>query len=188
MRSFGGDDDHPTIGHFGQIFRLLSLYTPLKMATKENCTGDADPVLVSIEESLSSKRLEVFQQKKEREDKFGQLIHTVVLEKLPEGDPNQHSYGRPTAADAALYYLAGYVVKKEGKFSSCHDCKATFLATDGVPPAAILTEMRSFFSGPLQLPSKALTAMLKHIEKAIAVRTKSNVVFGDLFWCIVEDL
>lgn len=59
------------IGQFGQIFRLLSLYTPLKMATKGNCTGDTDPVRVSVEESLSSKRLEVLQQKKEREDKLG---------------------------------------------------------------------------------------------------------------------
>lgn len=59
------------IGQFGQIFRLSSLYTPLKMAMKGNCTGDADPVRVSVEESLSSKRLEVLQQKKEREDKLG---------------------------------------------------------------------------------------------------------------------
>lgn len=132
--------------------------------------------------------MKFFSKKKERKDKLGQLIHTIALEKLPEGDPNQHSYGRPTATDAALYYLAGYVVKKAGKFSSCHECKATLLATDGVPPAAIFTEMRSFVPGALQLPSKALTALLTRIEKAIAVRTKSNVVFGDLFWCTVEDL
>lgn len=58
VRSFGGDEDHPTITHFGQIFRLLSLYTPLKMATKGNCTGEADPVLVTVEQSLSAKKLE----------------------------------------------------------------------------------------------------------------------------------
>ncbi|KAL1417883.1 hypothetical protein MTO96_006055 [Rhipicephalus appendiculatus] len=38
VRNFGGDEDHPTITHFSQIFRLLSLYTPLKMATKGNCS------------------------------------------------------------------------------------------------------------------------------------------------------
>lgn len=42
--------------------------------------------------------------------------------------------------------------------------------------------------GTLKLPSKIPTALLTHIEKAIAVRSKSNVVFGDFFWCIVEDL
>lgn len=188
VRSFGGDEDHPTIVHFGQIFRLLSLYTPLKMATKGNCTGDADPVLVTMEESLSSKRLEVLHQKKEREDKLGQLMHSIVLEKLPEEDANQHDYCRPTPHDAALYYLAGYVVKKAEKFSSCGDCKATLLATNDVPSAAILTEMRSFVPGALQLPSKDLTSLLTDVESAITERTRDNVVFGDLFWCIVKDL
>lgn len=68
MRSFGGDEDHPTIVHFGHIFRLLSVYAPLKMVKRGNCTGDADPVCVTMERSLSSKRLEVLQQKKDRED------------------------------------------------------------------------------------------------------------------------
>ncbi|KAL3208653.1 hypothetical protein MRX96_052505 [Rhipicephalus microplus] len=111
-----------------------------------------------MEESLSSKRLEVLHQKKEREDKLGQLMHSIVLEKLPEEDANQHDYGRPTPHDAALYYLAGYVVKKAEKFSSCGDCKATLLATNDVPSAAILTETRSFVPGALQLPSKDLTS------------------------------
>ncbi|KAH9364935.1 hypothetical protein HPB48_017970 [Haemaphysalis longicornis] len=39
VRGFGGDEDHPAISHFSQIFRLLSLYTPLKMATKGNCSS-----------------------------------------------------------------------------------------------------------------------------------------------------
>ncbi|KAL3260967.1 hypothetical protein MRX96_046210 [Rhipicephalus microplus] len=41
-----------------------------------------------IKESLSSKRLEVLHQKKEREDKLGQLMHSIVLKKLPEEDAN----------------------------------------------------------------------------------------------------
>ncbi|KAH8038615.1 hypothetical protein HPB51_002739 [Rhipicephalus microplus] len=158
------------------------------MATKGNCTGDAGPVLVTMEESLSSKRLEVLHQKKEREDKLGQLMHSIVLEKLPEENANQHDYGRPTPHDAALYYLAGYVVKKAEKFSSYGECKATLLATDDVPSAAILTEMRSFVPGALQLPSKDLTSLPTDVESAITERTRDNVVFGDLFWCIVKDL
>lgn len=63
VRLFGSDEDHPMIGHFGQIFRLLSLFTPLKMVTKGNRAGDADPILVSVEESFSTKKLEVLQQK-----------------------------------------------------------------------------------------------------------------------------
>ncbi|KAH8020367.1 hypothetical protein HPB51_001000 [Rhipicephalus microplus] len=37
VRSFHGDDDHPTIIQFSQIYRLLSLFTPLRNAVKGNC-------------------------------------------------------------------------------------------------------------------------------------------------------
>ncbi|KAL3226633.1 hypothetical protein MRX96_024833 [Rhipicephalus microplus] len=95
---------------------------------------------------------------------------------------------RKNSPKIKLYYLAGYVVKKAEKFSSCGDCKATLLATDDVPSAAILTEMRSFVPGALQLPSKDLTSLLTNVESAIMERTRDNVVFGDMFWCIVKDL
>ncbi|KAL3184658.1 hypothetical protein MRX96_005989 [Rhipicephalus microplus] len=55
VRSFHGDDDHPTIVPFSQIYRLLSLFTPVKNAVKGNCSGQADIVLVSLHESLGEK-------------------------------------------------------------------------------------------------------------------------------------
>ncbi|KAL1468080.1 hypothetical protein MTO96_041712, partial [Rhipicephalus appendiculatus] len=55
VRSFHGDDDHPTIVQFSQIYRLLSLFTPVKNAVRGNCSGQADTVLVSLHESLGEK-------------------------------------------------------------------------------------------------------------------------------------
>nr|XP_037275566.1 uncharacterized protein LOC119168265 [Rhipicephalus microplus] len=55
VRSFHGDDDHPTIIQFSQIYRLLSLFTPVRNAAKGNCPGPAEGVLVSIHESLAEK-------------------------------------------------------------------------------------------------------------------------------------
>ncbi|KAL3199749.1 hypothetical protein MRX96_053693, partial [Rhipicephalus microplus] len=55
VRSFHGDDDHPTIVQFSQIYRLLALFTPVKNAVKGNCSGQADTVLVSLHESLGEK-------------------------------------------------------------------------------------------------------------------------------------
>lgn len=77
VRSFGGDEDHSTVTHFSQIFRLLCLYTPLKIATKENCSGDADPELVTVEESLSGKKLAALSRKQAREEKLGQMLHKI---------------------------------------------------------------------------------------------------------------
>ncbi|KAH8038357.1 hypothetical protein HPB51_001140 [Rhipicephalus microplus] len=56
VRSFGGDEDHPTVTNFGQLFRLLSLYTPVKLAVKGNCEGGNDQVLLSALDSLGEKR------------------------------------------------------------------------------------------------------------------------------------
>ncbi|KAL3224804.1 hypothetical protein MRX96_049415 [Rhipicephalus microplus] len=56
VRSFHGDDDHPTIVQFGQVYRLLSLFTPVKKAVKGNCSSQADTVLVSLHESLGKKK------------------------------------------------------------------------------------------------------------------------------------
>lgn len=115
-------------------------------------------------------------------------MHNIVLEMLPEENANQHNYGRPTPHDAALYYPSGYVVKKAEKFSSCDDHKDDLLATDDVPPAAILTEVRSFVPGALQLPPKDLTPLFTRVESTITERTEDNVVFGDLLRCITGPL
>ncbi|KAH9381237.1 hypothetical protein HPB48_014452 [Haemaphysalis longicornis] len=47
VRTFGSNEHHPIITNFSQVFRLLSLHPPLKMATKGNCTDKANPVLIS---------------------------------------------------------------------------------------------------------------------------------------------
>ncbi|KAL1437648.1 hypothetical protein MTO96_048729 [Rhipicephalus appendiculatus] len=52
VRCIKGDEDHPSITQFSQIYRFLSLYTPLKTAIKGNCTGPCDSVLVSFHDSL----------------------------------------------------------------------------------------------------------------------------------------
>lgn len=188
VRSFGGDEDHPTITHFGQIFRLLCLYTPLKMATKGNCSGEADSVLVAVNESLSEKKLDALSRKEAREDKLGKCIsQTEFLEPAAE-DKLQHSYSRSTAKENALHYLAGYVAKKARKSTNCADCLVTLVSTDHVPPAANLTETRSFVPGALQHPSDALTSMLNDIERVIEKRTAKKEVFGDLFWVVVDEL
>lgn len=188
VRSFGGDEDHPTITHFSQIFRLLSLYTPLKMATKGNCTGEADPVLVAVNDSLSNEKVIALSKKEAREEQLAKVVSQIELREPVAADTLQHSYVRTTAQASALYYLGGYVAKKAHKFTSCEDCLATCVSDGHVPAAAALTEMKSFVPGSLQHPSGALTSMLSSIEHVIQRSTKDNKVFGDLFWNIMEEL
>ncbi|KAH7978010.1 hypothetical protein HPB49_004155 [Dermacentor silvarum] len=47
-RSFGGDESHPTVMNFSQIFRLLSLYTPIKTALRGSVQGEPNAVLLLV--------------------------------------------------------------------------------------------------------------------------------------------
>lgn len=81
------------------------------MATKGNCTGEANPVLISLEETLSNMKMSALLEKEARNEKLQSFLASVNLEECPEG-ATEHSYSRATPKDAVLYYLAGYVVKK----------------------------------------------------------------------------
>lgn len=68
--SGGGGEDHPTIPHSGQIFRHLSRY----MSMKGNCSGDADLVLVTLEPSLSTTKLEALSRKEDHQNKLATIL------------------------------------------------------------------------------------------------------------------
>lgn len=78
VRSFEGDEGHPTITNFSQLFRLLSLFTPVKLAVKGHCERDDDRVLLSTDESLGANRREAFIQKDtKRADLEATDIYTI---------------------------------------------------------------------------------------------------------------
>lgn len=85
-----------------------------------------------------------------------------------------------------MYYLAGYVVKKASKFSECVECRATITDTQSVPAASVLTEARSFVPGALKHPSKSLTELLGAVGSVVEAETKTQKVFGNLFWKTVD--
>ncbi|KAH8036549.1 hypothetical protein HPB51_001368 [Rhipicephalus microplus] len=141
------------------------------MATKGNCTGEANPVLISLEETLSNMKMSALLEKEARNEKLQSLVASVNLEECPEGAP-EHSYSSATPKDAVLYYLAGYVVKKALKFSECVECRATITDTQSVPAASVLTEARSFVPGVLKHPSKSLTELLGAVESVVEAEIK----------------
>ncbi|KAH7932730.1 hypothetical protein HPB49_001788 [Dermacentor silvarum] len=131
VRSFGGDEDHPTITHFSQIFRLLSLYTPLKMATKGNCTGEADPVLVAVNDSLSNEKVIALSKKEAREEQLAKVVSQIELREPVAADTLQHSYVRTTAQASALYYLGG---RHHNSSSPMLRSRRLAASTEKVPP------------------------------------------------------
>ncbi|KAH8018346.1 hypothetical protein HPB51_003302 [Rhipicephalus microplus] len=51
-RSFGGDEDHPTILSFSHIYRLLSLYTPVKASIAGNVQEEPTLILATVQETM----------------------------------------------------------------------------------------------------------------------------------------
>ncbi|KAK8780202.1 hypothetical protein V5799_018457 [Amblyomma americanum] len=111
VRSFGGDEDHPTVTNFGQLFRLISLYTPVKLAVKGNCEGGDDRVLLSAFASLGAKRREALTQKNMIKEEVWKRLTSIPFKDLCNL-PNDHVYSVPSPDTTALYYLSGYAAFK----------------------------------------------------------------------------
>ncbi|KAH6930019.1 hypothetical protein HPB50_007965 [Hyalomma asiaticum] len=165
-RSFGGDESHPTVVNFTQIFRLLSLYTSItsitvhihhiKTALRGSVQGEPNAVLVSVEDTLKtageahrSKRASL---RTEIEARLLEMTSFPCI--TPDQMSDEHSYFRSSPDGSVVYYLAGYVVHKMGKRKECQLClqdvssEASVIGSD-----AYLTTYRSFKEGSLRHPS-----------------------------------
>lgn len=191
MRSFGGDEDHPTVTKFSQLFRLLSLYTPVKVAVKGNCEGGSDRVLLSTFESLGEKRREALLQKSALKKHVWDQLMSIPLNDMPNSG-NDHMYNAPTPEKTALYYLAGYVAFKLKKNTSCENCKKKALGVqDDLPPEAVLVIERAYATGSLVYPSERLFACIGTVEYILSRTCKEACkedAFGDLFWKVLDSL
>nr|XP_037286254.1 uncharacterized protein LOC119179289 [Rhipicephalus microplus] len=187
VRSFGGDEDHPTVTKFSQLFRLLSLYTPVKVAVKGNCESGSDRVLLSAFESLGEKRREALVRKSAMKDKVWQQLMSIPFHAL-SSDADDHEYNAPSPEATALYYLAGYVAFKLKKTTRCEVCKEDALGRrDSLSKEAILVIEREYVCGSLAYPSEKLLACVSTVERTIKHASKGTC-FGDLFWDVLDAL
>ncbi|KAH6936037.1 hypothetical protein HPB50_012802 [Hyalomma asiaticum] len=144
VRSFESDEDHPTVTKSSQLFRLLSLYTPVKVAVKGNCESGSDRVLLSAFESLGEKRREALVRKSAMKDKVWQQLMSIPFHDLSRV-PDDHGYNVPSPEATALYYLAGYVAFKLKKTTRCEVCKEDALGRrDSLPKKALLVIEREY--------------------------------------------
>lgn len=152
VRSFRGDEDHPTVTKFSQLFRLLSLFTPVEVAMTGNW-----------ETGLGEKRHEGLIQKKARKERVWQELMAIPLRDLSNA-LNDHKYSLPSLEETALYYLAGYVAFKVKKKMQCELCKADALGRqDSLPREAMLIIERKYVSACLAYPSKKMFASVSTV-------------------------
>ncbi|KAH7978767.1 hypothetical protein HPB49_006698 [Dermacentor silvarum] len=187
LRSFGGDEDHPMVTKFSQIFRILSLYTPVKMAVKENCETGSDRILLSAFESLGAKRKDALRQKSVHKELVWKKLMAIPFTELCSA-ADDHGYNAPAPETTALYYLAGYVAFKLRKTTRCENCMKEALGShNSLPPEAVLVIERAFVTGSLVFPSNNLFTYISSVEHTFRQVCKGET-FGDLFWDVLDAL
>ncbi|KAH8033865.1 hypothetical protein HPB51_016637 [Rhipicephalus microplus] len=191
VRSFHGDDDHPTIIQFSQIYRLLSLFTPVRNAVKGSCSRPAEGVLVSIHESLAEKAKAAAELKLAVEAKLDKKLLGMVCTEDVCCDERDHGYQKAGAHEMVVYYLAGFVHKKITKTITCEECCALLTASpdqfnseETQLNQRRLTKLRSFKPGCLREVSFRLYALIKEVEEVVHDTLETSAVFGDIFWMV----
>ncbi|KAH8025801.1 hypothetical protein HPB51_012123 [Rhipicephalus microplus] len=168
-RSYGGDEDHPTLISFAHIYRLLSLYTPIGTCVTGNVSDEQTFVLATVADSMKRGRKDTLSSHERLQEairaKLAENSSTSQNETLTAPD---HGYSTPAAQDCVIYYLCGYLVHSYLKHQRCSDCVRNIQSENAECPEAFLTLEREFKHGSLKLPSWELFCMFRGIEAKIS--------------------
>ncbi|CAN7987259.1 unnamed protein product [Ixodes pacificus] len=158
VRSFGGDEDHPTIITFSYIYPLLSLYTPIKTALRGNIDGEPSTVLATMEEAMRLKK----------KDKQSQT--------------NAHDCIMFYISGSIVYKFS-----KRGVCKLClRDIEAASDVAAG--RTAYLTALRSFKEGSLKQPSLNIFTAFQVVEGTVAAVLDGTNICGDILWLVLDAL
>ncbi|KAH9364652.1 hypothetical protein HPB48_018460 [Haemaphysalis longicornis] len=100
-RTFGGDEDHPTVVSFSHIYRLLRLYTPIKTCIVGNVVPGPTLVLAAVQETMKAGKKE-WQATHERlqdeiKSKLSELCNSPKAAAARKCTAPDHSYSTLTA-------------------------------------------------------------------------------------------
>ncbi|KAH7969529.1 hypothetical protein HPB52_019305 [Rhipicephalus sanguineus] len=187
-RSFGGDEDHPTILSFSHIYRLLSLYAPVKASIAGNVQEEPTLILATVQGTMKQgKKQQLATYEKLRETISGKLSEVCLpgISSASQSGPTplpDHGYALPAAQECVVYYLCGYIVHSFLKHVYCAACISGIQSTNTQCPVSLLTLAREFRSGSLKYPSTELYTMFKRVEEKLSLVLEENHLCADMFW------
>lgn len=190
VRSFSGDEDHPTVVSFTQIYRLLSLYAPIKACIQGNVTEEPTHVLATMEETMKLKKQHHASAHEKLQDIINRKLALICEGAKGQGGSSMfdHSYGVPSSQDCIIYYICGYLVHSFTKHVKCKMCVLDIQSAQAQCPEAYFTLQKDFKQGSLKHPSQKMFNMLKEIEHQLAAALKENKLCSDMFWLLLEAL
>ncbi|CAL8122648.1 unnamed protein product [Orchesella dallaii] len=165
IRSYGGDDSHPTVTSFAHLFRLLTIYSPTDKIIHGNVKTDNESSLAvtAYVDALKSLRKSVIAKNKDSRE----LLEETLLSKLFCGEADQnvlqvvlhdHSYCLPSPLRSITYKLCGFVAFKAKSFSKCHSCVESLVDRNPSTSDMLFTKLKD--CGRLTYPSLALVRLL----------------------------
>lgn len=179
-RTFGGDEDHPTIVSFSHIYRLQSLYTPISACVVGNVSTETTVVLAAVKKKDEVWRARQGHITREVQRALRQKLVEIStptedeLTEAQERDAPNHGYTLPTAQNCVVYYLCGYLVPSLLKYEKCHACIGD-VSPDAQCLEALLTLQREFKEGSQKRPSWHLFKMFRSIETKVATMLEEDL-------------
>ncbi|KAH8019232.1 hypothetical protein HPB51_018459 [Rhipicephalus microplus] len=187
-RSLEVTKDHPTILSFSHIYRLLSLYTPVKASIAGNVQEEPTLILATVQETMKQGKKQQLATYEKLRETISAKISEVCLPGISSASHSgptplpDHGYALPAVQECVVYYLCGYIVHSFLKHVNCAACISSIQSTNTKFPASLLTLAREFRNGSLKHPSTELYTMLKRVEEKLSLVLGENHLCADMFW------
>lgn len=185
-RGVCGSNDHPDAILFGHMFRLMSTYSLIKPPKGSNVTGaemlSALLTVDNISKETTGKEEfirildDIIENSNFNNNEFS-IAETSDAKKLQETNSDQY----------IIAYMAGYIVRKAQKWTSCETCLNSLESPcDADIEANQMIKMLTLKS--LKYPSQSLRNMLTEIEKIILTIVRDECFQADTFFHICYTL
>lgn len=187
IRQVGGQNDHPSMPTFLQLYNMLTIYSLVKPPKFGNCKvqddGNEQRVLSlsDLKSYFSSNQLKDTKLEELKKKLDGLVESEMKCEKVLD-----HDYTRPEQADCIIYYVTGYLCRKLLKSTSCEECRRGLVLSDSISdrPEAALVNLKT--RGRLLHPATHIFQMLeraeavfrKHAEKPDAYNLTIDEMLG----------
>lgn len=167
IRYSAGCEDHPTASVFIQLYRLLSVYSLLRLPKKSTSVESSGISLpVRANKSAESKRSATVALAAECLDSMAALTEDDN-DTVDELDSNF-----PVSTQNIIYYVAGYVVRHCRRVVNCDTCLSALTSKPIDVGHTVLINVK--LRGALNWPSEALFAALRTIEAVVVTKLAEN--------------
>lgn len=187
LRNAAGCEDHPTATMFLQLYKLLSVYSVIRLpkrrvqrAGRDDTNEDCRVVMIPLPGvQAQTKRNKTVAVAAECIDSLASFADDEDLD--PDCVPPAPS---GSAKDNIVYYVAGFVVRRCKKITSCTACIAQLTSTQNHACYASLVNVK--LRGALNWPSDILFKALLDVENTVTMHLSSSLT-PFMFSAILEE-